>query len=428
MQVANYSSATGTISGIVVSGQGFQLSNLPILPLTLPPSATAQFNVKFNASQPGVSTGFLNVGSDVFKLAAKAIGPSLVYSYVQGSTTVILQGSGDTVVAGSLQIGQTSNIPFTIANQGNAPATVSTIALSSAKSAYSLANVPAVPATIAPGGQLSFTIMFSPTALGDNTAQLRVDAATFSLVGSGTSPPALPLVTITGPGPVVGPMQQPAVSLSLASPYSLPLAGVLTMTVSSNHVVIDPAVQFATGGRTVTFTIPANTTQAQFSTGNSVPFQTGTVAASITIGATLATATGVDVTPASPPSISFAVPDGPPQVLSVQAGPQTANSLTVTVTGFSTTRSLTQLTLDFTPTASYQIPGSHYVFDISTSAGLWYVSAESQAFGSLFTATIPFTFQGSDPSATLGQVFQSISATLSNAIGQSNSASFTVQP
>lgn len=427
IQIANSGNASGTIGGIAVSGQGFQLSSVPILPFVLAPNATAQFNLNFTPAQPGTTTGYLQIGADVFTLTGTANGTRLVYTYVAGATPVTIQTGGN-VLAGSLQIGQTSQIQFVVNNQGNLPATVSNVAVASAKSAFSLSGLPGLPATIAPGDQLTLSIVFTPAALGDNTAQLRLDAAAFNLIGSGTPPTALPAVTISGLDAPAGPAQQPAVSLNLAAPYPLPLSGTLTLAVNSSTFAADPAVQFATGGRTVAFTIPAGTTQAQFPAGSSIRLQTGTVASTISVAATFATNTGVDVTPASAPATSFQIPAGPPQALSIQLGSTATSAFTIVVTGFSTTRSLTKLDLDFVPTTSYKLPATHFTIDISAAAASWYRTAESQTYGSLFTAAVPFTFQPPNSSFTLGQLLQSVSATLTNEIGQSNSVSFTPQP
>jgi len=327
---------------------------------------------------------------------------------------------------GSVQIGQTSQIQFIVNNQGNIPATVSSIAITTTKSAYTLANLPRMPAAIAAGGELAFSVVFTPTALGNNTAQLQVGTASFSLDGVGTPPPALPAVSLSGPAEAVGPMQQPALSLKLAAPYPIALTGTLTLNVSSSDFVVDPAVQFSTGGLAATFDIPANTTQAQFPTGSSIQLQTGTVAGTITVSATIATNTGVDVTPSSPPTVIFRVPPSPPQILDIELGSQTSTGFTIVVTGYSTNRSLTQLEISFVPSSSYRVPISSFTFNIETIAADWYSTSGSQSYGSLLTASIPFT--SSSKLSNLGQVFQSITATLRNKLGQSNVASLTLQP
>jgi len=90
---------------------------------------------------------------------------------------------------------------------------------------------------------------------------------TFSLTGIGNAPPALGPYTISGPSGTVAPFLQPSVGLTLADPYPVALTGVLALSDTSDAFPIDPAVQFVTGGRSLPFTIAANTTQALFANG-----------------------------------------------------------------------------------------------------------------------------------------------------------------
>ena len=61
---------------------------------------------------------------------------------------------------------------------------------------------------------------------------------------------------------------QPAFSVSLAASYPVQLTGqiVMTFTADGSVGIDDPTVQFASGGRTVNFTIPAGSTTGVFST------------------------------------------------------------------------------------------------------------------------------------------------------------------
>jgi hypothetical protein len=71
----------------------------------------------------------------------------------------------------------------------------------------------------------------------------------------------------------------------MAAPQPLVLSGQLTLTFTPNaeNPSDDPAVQFVSGGRTVSFTIPANTTRGMFAGVPDVAFQTGSVAGTITL-------------------------------------------------------------------------------------------------------------------------------------------------
>jgi hypothetical protein len=198
------------------------------------------------------------------------------------------------------------------------------------------------------------------------------------------------------------------------------------MTVNSASFRVDPAVQFSTGGRSVAFTIPANETQAHFPAGSEVFFQTGSVAGTINIRASL-DALGIDVTPASPPSVDVVISPAVPRVLDIQLATVSAGSIEVVVTGMSTTRSLEQLELQFVSSPKFNLPAGKFSLNLSTASGTWYRSPESEAYGSLFTARIPFTVQIGD-SPTLDALFQSISATLTNELGRSNTLSVAPHP
>jgi hypothetical protein len=252
---------------------------------------------------------------------------------------------------------------------------------------------------------------------------LHIDTTVIPLIGSGTPPPPLPTYTIQGPAGNVDAQSQPAIRLTLANPYPLALTGVLTLSTSSD-LANDPAVQFSTGGRTVSFVIPANGTAANFAgQGPQLRLQTGTVASSITLTPSFATQSGgIDVTPASPATLQFAVAAAPPVLISVLAVNETANSFSLNVTGYSTTRTLTGLTLQFTPAAGISIGTSQITADLKQTATFWFQSTASQAFGGQFTVTVPFTLQGTPPTGkTLLQTIAAISATVSNERGTSNS-------
>lgn len=324
-------------------------------------------------------------------------------------------------------MGRTSRIELVIRNAGTSAATITPISIVEARSAFRLADIPELPAVVDAGGELVLALLFSPLATGDNSSRLRVGTETFNLIGAGTAPPELPAVQLRGPGQVQEPLQQRALSVVLAEPYPLPVSGTLTLTVNSASFVVDPAVQFSTGGRSVAFTIAANETQAQFPTGPEVYFQTGSVAGTISVRASFTTL-GMDITPQAAPSLEVVIPAAAPRVLDIQLGARTANSLAVVITGMATTRSLEQLELRFVPSPKFNVPGGQFTLNIGSAASAWYRSRESEAYGSLFTASIPFTVQTQGDVLNLDEVFQSISATLANEKGRSNTLSVTPRP
>jgi hypothetical protein len=65
---------------------------------------------------------------------------------------------------GTVCNGSTTTLPITVTNTGQAPLTVSSIALSGASPGLSIVSTPSVPQTIAVGGSLTFKVAFAPGA------------------------------------------------------------------------------------------------------------------------------------------------------------------------------------------------------------------------------------------------------------------------
>jgi hypothetical protein len=248
-----------------------------------------------------------------------------------------------------------------------------------------------------------------------------VDGQTFTLNGTGTSPAPLPEYRFTGATGAQEPLQQPAVSLSLASPYPLALNGTLTLAFNSDVFSNDPAVQFATGGRTVSFTVAANTTQAIFANNsNQIRLQTGTVAGTISLTPGFATEGGINLTPQRPATLNLTVASSAPRLLSVSISARTGTSVTLLVSGYTTARSITQMDLQFTPVSGENLTGARASINVESAFLAWYQGAQSAQFGSLFTATVPVTLSGETVSATsLSDAIQSVSVTLTNRLGAS---------
>jgi hypothetical protein len=433
--VTNTGTASGIINSILVSGTGFSLTDGPPLPLTLLPNGSATITVTFMPTTPGSATGHLRFNNDTFNLASNGIGPQLIYSYTvanSASVTVIPNGG---LVFSQTSVGQSSSATVTVQNTGNAPATVISVGTAvpagSTQSplVFTVANVvPTLPASLAAGQSLTFTVVFSPNNTGLESSNLLIDTAAFTLTGLGGPPVPLPAYSFSGPQGVQAPFQQPAVGLSLASPYSLPLTGTLVLTQNSGTLSPDPAVQFSTGGQTVAFTIAANSTNAVFSNGsNQIGLQTGSVATTVTITPSFSTQAGLNLTPSSPQTLDFSVAAAAPQLLTAGVSSLASNSFTLTITGYTTTRSLASLQFQIAANSSVNLSSSTTVLDVSGASQGWFQSSASQAFGGQFVLAIPFNIQVS--SGTLSSpanALESISVTASNGSGVSNSLTATI--
>jgi hypothetical protein len=423
IRILNNGNSSGTVSSINLSGQGYTLTNTPALPQTLAPNGSLTFTLNFSPTQPGISQGSLFINSDTLLLAGVGLGPLLTYSYVSAGTTITVSSTNPSVIFSPVTVSQSSQVIFDVKNTGTLAATIANIGIGQTGSPYSLKGLPALPVTLAPNADFSFTITFTPTAVGFSNGTLLLDTSTIALVGSGTQPPALPPYTIGGASGTVAAGTQSNITLTLASPYPVALSGILTAA-ASGSLPADPSVLFATGAGTVPFVIPANTTSAVFGTqGTQIGLQTGTVAGTITLTPSFATQAGnVDVTPASPTTSQLTVAPAAPTLVAIQLSGQTANSLTISVTGFTTTRALTSWNVQFTTVAGYKMPVSQFTVNVQPVSTVWFGSAASRAFGGLFTLSIPFTFQGTVPSGqSILNSIASVAVTVANGVGTSNS-------
>jgi hypothetical protein len=428
VRVRNDGNAEGRILAITASGTGFSLSEVPLLPLTVASGGGFVFTVNFSPTTPGRTFGRLRIGNDDFDLSGNALGPTLSYAFAAGGVSTTVAANG-TVLFTPAAVGSSSAVRFVISNTGTAPATVSSIGLAAASTVFTVSGVPALPLSLNPGATAGFDITFTPAVQGSSTATLKVDNLNFTLSGAGNAPPALPAVRFEGASGAQQPLQQPAVSLGLASAYPLALSGTLTLAFNSSVGVNDPSVQFSTSGRTIAFTIPANSTRAIFANNtDQVRVQTGSVAGTITLTPTFNTDGGINLTPAPAPALNLTVAPAAPRIITLAVTGRTASSMSILVSGYATSRSVTQIELSFTAVPGENVGTARLTLPVESSFLGWYQGAASAPFGSLFTATVPLTFAGDVKNVTSpADSVQSVSVTLTNALGTSPAVSLTLR-
>jgi hypothetical protein len=424
VQVTNTGGSSGTLNAPSISGPGFQLvSSGTIFPITLAPGATISFTISYTPTQVGTQTGTLAIGGAVFTVSGEGIGPQLSFSYVSNGTTIPV-GTGGAVAFVPIAVGQSEKVTFMLTNSGTSTATISLIGTSTPFSV----TPPALPLTLPSGQSASFPITFTPTTTGPENGTLLINNTSVSLLGLGDTPAPLPSYTFTGPSGSVSPATQSNVSLTLSQSYSAALTGTLTIT-TEGSLGSDPAVQFISGGRTVDFTIPAGSTSANFAgEGSQIEVQTGTVAETVTLTPTFATTGGVDVTPSSPTTLQFTIPSLAPGLTNVQVTAAGASSFTLSVVGYSTTRTLTSLNVTFNPASGFNLAATQFPFNVSQQSSVWFQSAGSIAYGGQFQIAVTFNLTGSVTAPeTLLDAIASVSATVSNSIGTSGSLQAPVQ-
>lgn len=424
VQVTNSGSATGTISAISVSGPGFQLAGAPpTFPITLTQGGVTSFSLSYTPTQVGSQTGALVIGSSVFTLSGQGLGPQIAVSYLVSGASVTVPNGG-AVDLPPTQVGQSSSVTVTVTNSGTAAATIPLVTTAAPFSVPILA-----PIVLQPGQSSTFQLTFTPTVVGPVAGTLLIGNTTVALAGSGTSPQSIGSYTITGPSGTVSPATQAPVTLTLANPYPVDITGVLTLT-TEGSIGTDTSVQFSNGSRLADFTIPANTTVAQFTGyGPQIYVQTGTVAETVTLSATFATATGnVNVTPTSPSTLQFTLSQLAPVLESVSANNVSDTGFTLVIVGYTTTRSLGTLRVTFNPASGYNLgSGATYSTDLSAAASVWFQSPTAQQYGGQFEVTLPFNLSGKI-TATQAPIdaIASVSVTLSNSVGTSTSVQAAV--
>ena len=265
----------------------------------------------------------------------------------------------------------------------------------------------------------SGTISGTPTAGGSTNVTITVSDARGltapKTLAIAVNLPSVPTVTIGGVPDTSGPGQQPQVTISLSGAYPVDVSGTITLTFASSVGGDDQMIQFSNGSRTLNFTVPAGSTQGVFSGVSSASVLTGTVAGSITLTVSLS-AGGANITPNPPPTKTIVTSPTVPFIQTVSLVPGTGG-FTVVVTGFSSTREVISGLFHFAPATNATLTQSDITVQLGSAFTTWYQNSASNAFGSLFTLTIPFTVSGSATSVV------SVTVTLTNTRGNSNPVS-----
>lgn len=206
----------------------------------------------------------------------------------------------------------------------------------------------------------------------------------------------------------VQPGQNSAITLTV-QPYPVVITATLTLafTPAPPNTVTDPAVLFPNNTTTDVIQIPADSTAAI----PPINFSPGSTAGTITLTVQL-TAGGANITPATLVPITITVPPSAPVINSVTLT-RSGNSMTVAILGLSSTRNMTQAHFHFTPISGQTLKTTDLTVDLSTPFTTWYQSAASDAYGTTFLYTQPFTL---DSAATN---VQSVTVTLTNSVGDS---------
>ena len=154
-----------TISQVNVSGTGFSVIAMS-LPMTIPAGQNAVIPVKFTPANTGTVTGTLTIISNV------PGAPLTIPLNAAGVTAATAQISlnPSSINFGSVTVGGTSKQLVTMTNMGSANLTVNQVTVQGSAS-YSVSGL-ALPLTLTPNQQASFTVTFTASAAGSATGQM----------------------------------------------------------------------------------------------------------------------------------------------------------------------------------------------------------------------------------------------------------------
>jgi hypothetical protein len=426
VSVANFGAAPQ-----VFGSAGFTVSNPGIVALT--PAQSTSLTIQFTPQQTTAAQGvltwlFQEKGSDNYEVVTLNLSGTvagILVSSVLSNGAYVGVPAGGSISFPDTPINTSSDITIAITNRGSGTGMVNSVVVSGG--AYQLLGLPLLPVTLAAGAEVRVTVRFLPKSVGAQTGSLQIstDGGSYSAALQGTAITLDFGYDFTGASGSQAPFSQPAIGLSLTAPYAVDMQGTLTLSTATDTFAADPAVQFSSGGTKASFTIPAGTLAAVFPDGsNQVMIQTGTVAELIVVTPSFSTSSGTSLTTSSSTTLQLQIPRQAPTLLEASIGSITTTGFTVNVTGFSTTRTLDQLSLQFKGASGVSISAAATTLNVSTAATFWFASTTSQALGGLFSIDIPFTVSvsgsGSTPSSGLAAFIAGLSITASNEVGTSN--------
>ncbi len=384
-------SATLAASGGVPGAQGYQWSASGNLPDGISLAANGTLS-----GQPGTTGDFSFTATVTDSLGTKASKSLSIHVGLAPLTITGTPGNGITGTAYSATVGATGGKPpYTFS--GTLPGGLSI------SSAGAISGTPTVT------GASSISVTLKDSA---GTTVTKSFPVSFAL-------PALPPVGFGSLGDTANPQSQPGLQLTLGTTFPVAVSGTLVLTFQAdNNGGDDPAVQFSSGGRTVSFTIPANSSTAVFTNANLL-LQTGTVSGLITLTAHL-TSGSTDITPNPAPTKQIRINPAVPTISSATAT-RNSTGFTVTITGFSTTREITQAIFHFNGAPGANLQTTDITVPVTSLFSGWFGSNASQSFGGQFLFTQPFTVSGDT------QAIVSVTITLVNARGNSQQLTVPIQ-
>jgi hypothetical protein len=203
--IANTGNTTVTISQANISSSQFSVAGLT-MPLSLPAGQSSSFQVWFNETSAGSATGTLTLTTNTGVSSEQV---SLAGTATPAPPQISL--SATSVNVGSATAGTTATSSLTVSNLGGSNLTISLISVSAGP--FGVSGI-TTPATIAPGGNATLKLAFSPTAAGSDSSTITITSndpqtptSIVSLSGTGTTAAVAPTITTQPANQTVTPGQ-----------------------------------------------------------------------------------------------------------------------------------------------------------------------------------------------------------------------------
>jgi hypothetical protein len=165
VQLSNSGTGTLAITQITVTGTGFS-AGTPSVPVSLNPGQSISLNVQFLPGFAGLASG------SVVILSNAPNSPTLISLSGTGvAATQSLALSATSLAFGNVNAGSSAAQNLTLTNTGNTKITVSQITENGA--GFSLSGA-STPVTLATGQSMTFGVVFSPSASGNDNGSVTV--------------------------------------------------------------------------------------------------------------------------------------------------------------------------------------------------------------------------------------------------------------
>ncbi len=351
-RIRNVSAQPAALSFLSLGGTGFSLDPKPTVPVGLASQQSIEFQVLFQSGTPGTYSAALD-SEGISVLLAATVLPGLTYSadsQILGLTPLDF---------GSVEVGSSISKHFLVVNQTGDAFAIPVITVQGG--GFSLPGTAPSGMLLQPQETSGFDVRYQPAEAGASSGELVIGGRVYTLAGIAVEV-ALPKpsLELNLPGPQSG--QQGTISVRFDAPARTAGTGLVTLEFQPQPAgAMDPAIQFAAGGRKLSFAVSPGDTQASF------PFQTGTTAGTLAFTVTLGSNSDRKTITVAPAAVS----------LTASQGARSAGNIEVRLTGFDNSRSVSRVTYTFFDSAGNTIPPGALAVDSAADFTRFFQSSDA---------------------------------------------------